>query len=70
MRVAFSPQGNLGFGTDAGYNHYFMITLNSFNFGACSISNVEFEFSSSNVPGSGTNNSYPVDYTACDSKKI
>lgn len=41
MRVAFSPSGNLNFGTNAGYSHHFAISFNSFNFGpACSISNV------------------------------
>lgn len=67
MRVAFSPAGNLNFGASTSWVHAFGITYNGFNFGpSCSISNVVFEFSSSNTPGSGTNNSVPISSTFCN----
>ena len=71
MRVVFAPYNNPNYSTDTGHAHNFIITLNSFNFGTtCTVTNVVFEYSSSKTPGSGTNNSVPIDYTECDSKRI
>jgi hypothetical protein len=71
MRVAFSPSSSFNFGATTTYYHDFSITFNGFNFGpTCAISNVVYEFSSSSTPGSGVNNTVPIQNTACDIKHI
>ena len=71
MRVVYSSSSNHNFGTNTGYAHNFIITLNSFNFGeTCTVNNVIFEYSSSKTPGSGTNNSVPIDLKTCSRKNI
>lgn len=71
IRAAFSPSGNLDFGTSTGYGHHFVINTGGFNFGAgCSVSNVVLEFSNSATPGSGTNNTIPFTSLSCNKDRI
>jgi hypothetical protein len=44
-----------------------IITFNGFTFGSpCTVSGIVMEMSSSTVPGSGFNNTYPADSTSCN----
>jgi hypothetical protein len=62
MSIAFSPQSSINFGSSTSYIHHFVITFNGFNFGpTCTINNVIFEYSTSMTPGTGTNNTFPID---------
>lgn len=71
MRVAFSPNVYLNFGTNTGYSQYFLISLNGFDYGpSCTINNVVYEFSSTATPGSGTNNTLPPTSTTCNNNYI
>lgn len=71
MSVAFSPNTNLDFSTSTSYIHEFLITFNGFNFGpTCTINSVVFEFSTSMTPGSGTNNTFPIDSSTCSQTNI
>jgi hypothetical protein len=61
----------MDFGTDVYYDHYFKLQFHGFSFGSsCSISSVVAEFSTSNTPGSGTNNTLDFDSKTCSSNYI
>lgn len=71
MSVAFSPNSAFNFGTSTDYTLEFIITFNGFNFGpTCTINSVVFEFSTSMTPGTGTNNTFPIDSSVCSQTNI
>ncbi|CAM6005530.1 unnamed protein product [Sphagnum balticum] len=71
IQVMFSPNSNLYFSLGTSYQNYFVLTFNAFTFGPnCAVSNVIGEFTSGTTAGSGTNTTFPADYTACNSNTI
>ena len=70
MQVSYKPGSNRAFGSTLNV-HYFDIAFSGFSFdSSCVISDVKVEISTTNTPGTGSNNTVDLHTKTCTGKRI